>query len=298
MEIIQASCHCSHIQFLQPFPNFHVPVRPSFAAKYYHPLPTSPSSLSLTLSIPRKPLTTTRSLLDDAISGSTTKVIEADADPFLAVKKKAMDLSPELKGTSIYLVGINSRMKSSLGKLLADALRYYFFDSDGLIAEAAGSEGTAKSFRERDEKGFRESETEVLKQLSSMGRLVVSAGNGSVQNTTNLALLRHGVTIWVDVPLDMVAKEVVEDEIHLSATEISTSRSYSEALTQLKVMYEEMKGGYATADATVSLKKIASQVGYDDSNAVTTEDMGLEVLKEIEKLIRVKKLMQEAARPF
>lgn len=201
-----------------------------------------------------------------------------------------MEISPRLKGTSIFLVGMNSPMKTSLGELLADALRYYYFDSDSLVEEAGGGESAGKSFREIDEKGFRDSETEVLKQLSSMGRLVVCAGDGAVQSPTNLALLRHGISVWIDIPLDIVAKGVIEDE----SQPPSTRGSFSE----LSAVYQEMRDGYAIADATVSLQKVASALGYDSLDAVTTEDMTMEVLAELEKLTRVKKMMEEAARPF
>ncbi|KAL5864550.1 hypothetical protein ACOSQ3_002064 [Xanthoceras sorbifolium] len=227
--------------------------------------------------------TTTCSLADDSTVNTTTKVAVKDSS--LEVKKKASDILSGLKGTSIFLVGMGNSIKTRLGKLLADALRYYYFDSDSLVLEAAGGESAAKSFKESDEKGYREAETEVLKQLSSMGRLVVCAGNGAVQSSTNLALLRHGLSIWIDVPLDMVAREVVEDQSELPASELSA-------------LYKELRDGYATADATISLQKVASQLGYDDLDAVTTEDMAMEILKEIERLTRVKKLMEEAARPF
>ncbi|KAL5860748.1 hypothetical protein ACOSQ4_002044 [Xanthoceras sorbifolium] len=227
--------------------------------------------------------TTTCSLADDSTVNTTTKVAVKDSS--LEVKKKASDILSGLKGTSIFLVGMDNSIKTRLGKLLADALRYYYFDSDSLVLEAAGGESAAKSFKESDEKGYWEAETEVLKQLSSMGRLVVCAGNGAVQSSTNLALLRHGLSIWIDVPLDMVAREVVEDQSELPASELSA-------------LYKELRDGYATADATISLQKVASQLGYDDLDAVTTEDMAMEILKEIERLTRVKKLMEEAARPF
>lgn len=96
-------------------------------------------------------------------------------------------------------------------------------------------------------------QAEVLKQLSSMGRLVVCAGDGAVQSSTNLyainlslslppspspslshlkpllkicrGFLRHGISIWMDVPLDIVAKGLVED---LPSSQLSTSQSYSE----------------------------------------------------------------------
>ncbi|KAK8574428.1 hypothetical protein V6N12_062122 [Hibiscus sabdariffa] len=194
--------------------------------------------------------------------------------------------------------GMNNSIKSSLGTLLADLLRYYYFDSDALVSQAAGGESAAISLKESDEKGFRESETEVLKQLSSMGRLVVCAGDGAVQNSTNLALLRHGITIWIDVPLDIVAKGVIGNKSLLLSSEITKSGSYSEVLPQLTALFEDMRTGYATADATVSLQKVAYQLGYEDMDAVSTEDLTMEVLKEIERLTRVKKMMEEAARPF
>ncbi|KAI8026488.1 hypothetical protein LOK49_LG02G01570 [Camellia lanceoleosa] len=305
MRIIGSSCGEVRSQLLQQSPQPPVPflhcqltvVTPrgfsNLKRRFQTPLPTSLISLTTTPKLPLKPFsTTTRSLPDDAAYGSATKV--ADVDLALAVKNKAIDISPDLKGTSIFLVGIKGAMKTSMGKLLADALRYYYFDSDNLVEEAAGGGSAGKSFRERDKEGFFESETEVLKQLSSMGRLVVCAGNGAVQSTTNLALLRHGLSIWIDVPLDMIARDAIENGSQLSESEIFSSGSYSE----LAVLYEELKGGYATADTTVSLHKVASQLGHDDLDAVTKEDMALEVLMEIEKLVRVKKMMEEAARPF
>ncbi|XP_052196583.1 probable inactive shikimate kinase like 1, chloroplastic isoform X1 [Diospyros lotus] len=317
-----------------PFPCFQVQsplvrlsrVSRSCRSSRFHS-PSSPPSTSLLCPSPIPNRKTNRrtfsvhSLPDQApasSSGSVTKVVEVD--PSVAVKvrsgfhlscttieneeeivliqKKAIQITPALKGTSIFLVGINSSLKTSVGQLLADALRYYYFDSDSLVEEAGGGESGGKSFRERDTAGFRESEIEVLKQLSSMGRLVVCTGNGAVQTAANLALLRHGLSIWIDVPLDMVAMDIIRSGSQLSASENFGSGSYPEVFDQLAELYEEMRGGYATADATVSLQKVANQLGYDELDAVAKEDIALEVLKEIEKLIRVKKMMEEAARPF
>ncbi|QCD94235.1 shikimate kinase [Vigna unguiculata] len=214
------------------------------------------------------------------------------------VQKKAAEVSSDLKGTSIFLVGMKSSLKTSLGKLLADALRYYYFDSDSLVEEAVGGALAAKSFRESDTKGFYESETEVLKQLSSMGRLVVSAGNGAVISPTNLALVRHGISLWIDVPLDLVARDVTEDQSQFTPSEISISGSYPEVKDELGALYDKYRAGYATADAIISVQKVASRLGCDNLDEVTTEDLTLEALKEIEKLTRVKKMIEEAARPF
>ena len=97
-----------------------------------------------------------------------------------------------------------------------------------------------------------------------MGRLVVCAGDGLVQSSTNLygnrflvflflmlrqvicycqnqfsypqpsslnndrALLRHGISIWIDVPIEMVAKNMIEEGVQIPVTELSTAESYSE----------------------------------------------------------------------
>ncbi|KAI3799290.1 hypothetical protein L1987_34583 [Smallanthus sonchifolius] len=292
MAIIQAPACCCDLLLQKLSNSYSIPIRNGISSLSLTSINTTP----LSLNNPRKLLTASCSLLNDGVPGSAVQALEID--PTLAVKKKAMEISPGLKGTSIYLVGINSTMKTRLGKLLADTLRYYFFDSDNLVVEAAGSEAAAKQFLNTDKAGFRESETEVLRQLSSMGRLVVSAGDGAVQSSTNLSLLRHGISIWVDVPLDIVAKEIVENGVQLLGTEISPSASHSEVLNQITMIYEELQGGYAIADATISLQKVAGLLGFEDLEAVSTENMGLEVLNEIEKLIRVKKMMEEAARPF
>ncbi|KNA08166.1 hypothetical protein SOVF_165080 isoform B [Spinacia oleracea] len=254
--------------------------------------PTSPSSFQQW----RKQLSTTRSLAHEA-TVAVNLATERNADASL-VLKKATDICADLKGTSIFLLGMNSTMKTSVGKLIADELRYYYFDSDNLVEEAAGEDSSGKSFRERDEDGFRKSETEVLKQLSSLGRLVVNAGNGAVQGVTNLALLRHGISIWIDVPLDIIAKEFVRDDEQSLISNISTPEPFSEALDQLTLLYEENRSRYATADATISLQKVATKLAYDEFEQVTADDMALEVLTQIEKLTRVKKLMEEAGRPF
>ncbi|KAK8470218.1 hypothetical protein PHAVU_004G081400 [Phaseolus vulgaris] len=216
--------------------------------------------------------------LNCSVSDGTVPSSVGATDSALVVKKKAAEVSSDLKGTSIFLVGMKSSLKTSLGKLLADALRYYYFDSDSLVEEALGGALAEKSFTESDTKGFYESETEVLKQLSSMGRLVVCAGNGAVTSPTNLALLRHGITLWIDVPVDLVARDVIEDESQFTPSEIPISGSYPEVKDELGAIYVKYRAGYATADAIISVQKVASRLGCDNLDEVTREDLTLEVI--------------------
>lgn len=47
------------------------------------------------------------------------------------------------------------------------------------------------------------------------------------------ALLRHGITLWVDLPLQMIAEELAEDRSELPVFDISTSGSYTEVIKGL-----------------------------------------------------------------
>ena len=40
--------------------------------------------------------------------------------------------------------------------------------------------------------------------------------------------MRHGISIWIDVPLDRVAREVMENDIPLPASDLTFSGSSSE----------------------------------------------------------------------
>lgn len=42
------------------------------------------------------------------------------------------------------------------------------------------------------------------------------------------AFLRHGISLWIDIPLDMVAKGMLEEQSQLSDSEIFTSEAFSE----------------------------------------------------------------------
>ncbi|KAJ8476249.1 hypothetical protein OPV22_019976 [Ensete ventricosum] len=271
-------------------------VLPSSAARIPSSTVAKPSVLLAPAAAIREPRSRSSTR---AYGFSGANVSAAAQETSLAIKKKAAEILDDLKGTSIFLVGMNCTMKTDLGKILADALRYCYFDSDSLVEQAAGGVSAAKSLRKEDEKGFRDSETEVLKQLSSMGRLVVCAGDGSVQTSTNLAYLRYGVSIWVDVPLDYLANEMLTGEVSLPIPRNAPeSDSFSEVLESLVQQYNELKQGFGTADTTVSLQKVASQLGCEDFTSVTPEDMGLEALKGIGRLMSVKKMMEAASKPF
>lgn len=232
-------------------------------------------------------------------------VSEAEKDQFeswdeeaLVLKKKADVLVPELKGRCIFLVGMMGSGKTTVGKIISESLGYYFFDSDRLVEEAAGGASVAQIFKDHNEQGFRDSESEVLKQLSTMYRLVVATGGGAVVRPQNWGYMKQGITVWLDVPLEALAERVVAVGTHSRPLlGQSSGNGYSEALTRLTKLYEDRAEAYGNSDVKVSLQKIALEHGHEDVSPLTPTIIAIEVLKEIGKFMSYRKLMNAAAGP-
>ena len=89
---------------------------------------------------------------------------------------------------NIILTGFMATGKTTVGKLLAQQLRYEFVDTDNLIVERAG-QTVAEIFREKGEAAFRKMESELARELGQKEGLVVSTGGRLVLDPANAAAL-------------------------------------------------------------------------------------------------------------
>ncbi|MCO5583255.1 hypothetical protein L7F22_037164 [Adiantum nelumboides] len=202
------------------------------------------------------------------------------------LKKRGSEIARNLRGTCIYLVGMMGSGKSTIGQTLAEAVGYHFFDSDKLIEKAAGDGRTVSQLmEEEDEESFRNVETEVLKQLSCMGRLVVATGDGVVLRPMNWSYLRHGVTVWLDVPVEALATTTAGDAGEKPRPLLGQVPDASSPGQKFSDILKIREPFYADSDATVSLQKVASRIGLGGVESLTPTMVALEVLEEIDKLI-------------
>lgn len=115
-----------------------------------------------------------------------------------------------LKKTNLYIVGMMGAGKTTIGKKLANRLGYKFLDTDALIETTAGKPIT-ELFASEGEAAFRKLESSVLSQVSAYTNLVVSTGGGIVTQPMNWSYLRHGVVIWLDVPVPILVSRLSGD---------------------------------------------------------------------------------------
>ena len=119
-------------------------------------------------------------------------------------------MTADLKKTNLYLVGMMGAGKTTIGRKLANRLGYRFLDTDALIEQTAG-QPIADLFARTGEAAFRTLETQVLAQVSAHTQLVVATGGGIVINPMNWSYLRHGVVIWLDVPVPVLVSRLSGD---------------------------------------------------------------------------------------
>ena len=115
-----------------------------------------------------------------------------------------------LRGTNLYLVGMMGAGKSTIGQAMAHLLGYRFFDTDTVI-EQATHQTISDLFESSGEAEFRVIESQVLSQLSPYTRLVIATGGGIVLNQENWWHLRQGVIVWLDVPVEELARRLQGD---------------------------------------------------------------------------------------
>lgn len=104
---------------------------------------------------------------------------------------------------NIVLVGMPGSGKTTVGKLLAEKLGFDFLDTDDEIVKKHGN--ITDIFASKGEKVFRDYESSVIKEVSSLQGKVIATGGGAVLRKENTDLLkRNGKIYFLDRPLHKI----------------------------------------------------------------------------------------------
>lgn len=154
-----------------------------------------------------------------------------------------------LKGLNIYLVGMTGVGKTTVGKLLAEKLNYRFLDTDFLI-ETVAKKTINDIFTDEGETSFRDLETQVLAQVSSYTKSVISTGGGIVLKQQNWSYLHYGLIVWLDAPANLLIQRLAEDKTRPLLQEENIALK----LLKLQSLSEERKPLYSQADLHILIE--------------------------------------------
>lgn len=112
---------------------------------------------------------------------------------------------------NIVLIGFMGVGKTSVGKLLAEKMKYSFIDTDKLI-ESRTNMLISDIFERYGEKYFRKIESEVVEEASKAKGAVIATGGGVVLNPSNIDnLKKDGFIIFLDASPRFIYNNIINE---------------------------------------------------------------------------------------
>jgi shikimate kinase len=162
----------------------------------------------------------------------------------------------------IYLVGFMAAGKSTVARALSSRLGWRAEDVDELI-EARERRPIADIFAKQGEPYFRAVERDILKLLLPLRHAVVATGGGTFMDAENrTAMNMDGVSIWLDVPFEMLVARIPSD----GRRPLAADRS------QLERLFAVRQAAYAQAHVRV------------EAGAAAADEIAEQIVDRLEKM--------------
>ncbi len=142
----------------------------------------------------------------------------------------------------IFLIGYRCTGKTTIGKSLAQQLKFRFMDTDRLI-ENNSQLSIADIVKNEGWEAFRALEKETLFNTEEIDKAVIATGGGIIIDPENRNFLtQHGRTIWLDAELNTVINRLNKDKNTCSSrpplTDQNLLKETRELMKQRKPLYE------------------------------------------------------------
>ncbi len=115
------------------------------------------------------------------------------------------------QANNIYLIGLMGAGKTTMGKKLAQALQWPFYDSDRVIEETTGV-SIPMIFEYEGEEGFRDREQEIIGYLTSLDEIVMATGGGAILRPENRQKLQqNGFVVYLECSIERILQRTRRD---------------------------------------------------------------------------------------
>jgi shikimate dehydrogenase len=153
---------------------------------------------------------------------------------------------------NIVLTGMPGSGKTTVGKLLAEALGRPYLDTDALIEEKTGMT-PGQIITTQGEAAFRDLETQVIREAAFQTGSVIATGGGAVLRRENVELMQmNGKIFFLDRP---VAQLIPTEDRPLSSTKDAILKRYKERYPIYVKTADAVVNNDGTPDAAVQQVK-------------------------------------------
>lgn len=116
-----------------------------------------------------------------------------------------------MTGNNLYLIGYRATGKTTVARLLAERFNCQTVDADDMI-ETRAEMPIKEIFAAHGEAGFRDLETEVVKEISTRVDTVVALGGGALQRPENRRQLSGtGTMVWLKAAAETIQRRIEGD---------------------------------------------------------------------------------------
>jgi shikimate kinase len=171
-------------------------------------------------------------------------------------------------GKSMVLIGMMGAGKSCVGRCLQQRTKLALVDTDDMVASKFGI-SIAEIFSKYGEQGFREAETQALRELDIAKQTIIVTGGGIVLHEKNVDFLKQlGVIVWLD------------------GNEETLFERASRATTRPLLQRENSREAFAQMlQARLPLYAKVAHIRVDTS-VLTDEEVAVAILSKLRKLRR------------
>lgn len=146
-----------------------------------------------------------------------------------------------LEKRNIFLIGPMGAGKSTIGRQLAKELNMGFYDSDQEIEKRTGA-SISWIFDIEGEVGFRIREEKIINELTSMNKIVLATGGGSIISPkTRHCLSSRGIIIYLKATIE---KQLIRTKTNKKRPLLHMQESTKEVLKKLSLernpLYQEI----------------------------------------------------------
>lgn len=159
--------------------------------------------------------------------------------------------------TNIFMLGMPSSGKSTLGRQLAKELNYEFIDLDKKIEVSEGRK-ISEIFSLEGEEYFRKVESEQLKKIDKNAKAVIATGGGTPCFHDNMKFIKEsGISVFLDV-----SPEKLEERMRASKRNYRPLHNLESEnlLDKLNNTYNEREQFFKMADIVIEGDTDASTI--------------------------------------